>query len=92
MNIKKMIGAFLFVLGIIMAIYAIHSMGRIKHAKESINQATGLFGDRKEAKFANKALTHEASQYDRDVMILLIAGIVFVVVGSGLALFSKKKK
>lgn len=91
MNIKKMAGVCIFVLGIIMAIYAVHSMGRINHAKGSINQATGIFGDRKEAQFANKALTHEASQYDTDVMILLIAGIGFIVIGGGLALFSKKK-
>ena len=86
-----MIGGLIFILGIVMTIYAVHSMGRINQAKGSINNLTGAFGDHKESKFANKVLTHEASQYDTDVMILLVSGVVLIIVGGSVALVSKKK-
>ncbi|MBP9842245.1 MAG: hypothetical protein KBC64_07495 [Simkaniaceae bacterium] len=92
MNIKKTVGGIIFILGIVMAIYAIHSMGRISQAKGSINNLTGPFSDRQEGQFANKVLSHEASKYDTDVMILLVTGIIFIVIGGSVALISKKKR
>ena len=91
MNVKKVIGGLIFVIGIVMAIYAVHSMGRINQAKGDVNALTGAFGEHKGSKFANKALTSQASKYDTDVMILLVMGIVFIVAGGSVALISKKR-
>jgi hypothetical protein len=91
MKVKKVIGGLIFILGIVMVIYSIHSMQRINQAKGDINSLTGPFGDKKGAKYANKALTSQASKYDTDVMILLVSGIVCVALGGSVALMAKKR-
>jgi hypothetical protein len=83
MHIKKLISIAVAVLGIIMVVYAIHSMQRISSAKGNVSSINSAIGGSSAGRMVGSQLSSEASQYDTKVRILLIAGIIVTAVGCG---------
>jgi hypothetical protein len=83
MNVKKVVSIVVAVLGIVMVVYAIHSMRRISDAKGTVSSINSSIGGSSAGRMVGQKLSSEASQYDTKVRVLLIAGLVFTVAGCG---------
>lgn len=92
MKRKQIIGLLVLILGIVVIIYAVHSMNRIKAAKGEVSTASSMFGGSTAGKAAGGALMGEASKYDTTVMLLLVGGIVLVIVGGATFVLGKKRR
>jgi uncharacterized protein YjeT (DUF2065 family) len=92
MNSKRITGMVACLVGIVLIIYAVHSMSVISEAKSEVknmsNQMSGNYVGRR----ISDDLQSHASQYDTEVKIGLYSGIALVVIGAGLIFFCKKKK
>lgn len=93
MNRSKLsIGIASVIAGVVAIGYSIHSMGRIQHAKQTmsnvthaVSDVTGALGRPVEPIFrgvVGNAVNQQVSQYDTQVLLLLIAGIALVAVGA----------
>jgi len=88
-NVKKLVSFGAIILGAIMVIYALSAMRRISNAKGTISNF-GRVSDSSTSRFMTGSLNSEASRYDTKVMVLLVAGIIFVVAGCAGAYHYKK--
>jgi Protein of unknown function (DUF3185) len=95
MNYKRIVGVVVFVIGVALIIFAVHSMHRISSAKGTMHTMEGLIPKSQYEEMGSKEMGKEASQYDAEVMGMLIGGIILAVAGCGIAIFygkGKKKK
>lgn len=92
MSTKRIVGFVLLIVGIIAIIYAVHSMNRISSAKSEIQTLASPFSGSSGGRAVGGMLEGKASQYDSTVRMLFIGGIILVVVGGGVVLFSRKRK
>jgi hypothetical protein len=83
MHIKRVVSLAVAVLGVILVIYALSSMRRISDAKGTVKSISSTISGSPVGKAVGSGLSHKASQYDTEVTVLLIVGIVLVVVGCG---------
>lgn len=91
MKRKRIIGIVLFIIGVVLIIYSIHSMNRISAAKGEVNAFKSAFSGNSTGKALGNVMEGKASQYDTIVMVMLIGGIVLAVVGGGVVFMSRKK-
>jgi hypothetical protein len=91
MKKKKITGLIVLIVGIALIVFAVHSMNRIANAKEGISAITTPFSNEPAGKFVGDVLEGKASQYDVQVKLCLIGGIVLAVIGGGMLLFCRKK-
>jgi hypothetical protein len=94
-NIKRIIGIIILIVGIIVILFANYEKGRIAKAQGNIQKGTSLFsghsvGDQV-GQAVGGAMESKVSSYSTPVMILMIGGIVLIVIGAGMALFCRKK-
>jgi hypothetical protein len=91
MSSKRIASLIVLIVGIIVIIYAVHSMNRISGAKSEIHTMSEAFSGSSEGRQAGNWMKNKAGQYDVPVMILLVSGIVLTVVGAGVLILGKKK-
>jgi hypothetical protein len=91
MNLKRWIGLVLFLGGIVLVIMAMHYMGQIGEAQETINKAESAFQNTW-ADVAGGAASHEVGKYTPKVKALLYSGIAIGVIGLLMLLFCKRKR
>ena len=93
MNWKRITSIVLFGLGVVMIFYALDAMHKISAAKGAIQGVSNLFGKSNEAaSFLTGAAQHKVGSYDAPVMALLVAGIVFAVLGVIVFYITRKKR
>lgn len=80
---KRILFLAIAILGAVMMIYAISSMRRIAEAKGDVGSINRAISGSSVGRMVGGDLSNRASQYDTEVMVLLIAGIAFVIVGCG---------
>lgn len=81
MQKKKIIGAVILILGIVMAIYGLNARGRLSRAKEGIGAITSPFSDKPFGKAASDVLEGKISKYDTIVTTLIVGGVIFIFIG-----------
>ena len=81
MNVKQIISLGVSLLGVILTIYALHAMGRISTAKGEVGSVTRHFSGSTFGKMAGGEMQKQAGQYDTEVTVLLIGGIVLAIGG-----------
>jgi LPXTG-motif cell wall-anchored protein len=92
MSSKRITGIVVLIIGVVLIIFAVHSMNRISEAKGEIHSLTSPFSGNSVGKTIGGVMGNKAGQYDTTVMMLLIGGIILAVVGGGVVLFCRKKK
>jgi hypothetical protein len=92
MNVKRISGLVIALIGAILLVYALYSMHRISEAKNKVHH----IGKQIPGNFFGKAVKGElhkkVSQYDKEVEWLLIGGITFLVVGGGIIFLYRKPR
>ena len=88
MNKKQWSGVVLLILGVIGILYSVYLMHRISEVKKDLGALNlpfsgGLTG-------ARVSIEEQMKHYDSQVMILLMGGVTFAVIGGGLAFFCRK--
>ncbi|MBI2742425.1 MAG: hypothetical protein HYX48_00715 [Chlamydiales bacterium] len=92
MNIKRIIGIVVMLVGVAAILYALNASGRIAEAKGNIEMATSQMPKDATSELIGGILKSKASQYDSQVLALLIGGIALVVVGGAVAICCGRKK
>ncbi len=92
MQKKKIIGAVILILGIVMTIYGLNARGRLSRAKEGIGAITSPFSDKPFGKTASGVIEGKLGKYDTIVTTLLVGGVVFIVVGGLIWIRARKKR
>ena len=95
MNTKRGIGLIVFVVGIIFILYANYQQNRVAEAQENVQKGKSLFSEHnirsKAGQEVGTAIQNKLSTYNTPLKILMIGGIIFVIIGGGMALFCRKK-
>jgi len=92
LNLKQMIGILCIVVGIAALIYAIHSANRVSSAREDVDKFTGFFSKNPVTEFGKKSIGEKLDEYDAQIRILFIGGLVFILGGAGTVFYFRKKK
>ncbi len=92
MNRKQLIGLVVFVFGIATITYAIHSIYKIKEAKEKVGWFSSLFHGSPEGELFGGILHAKASSYDVIVTWMLVCGIVLFLVGIAMFIYYRSRK
>lgn len=92
MNYKQIISVVVSCIGIFLMIYAIHSMNRISEAKSSVHSIGSRISNSSFGKAVSGEMEKKASQYDVEVRLCLISGIVLMLGGGGAAFYFRKHR
>jgi len=95
MSRKRIIGWVSTVLGLILIVYAVHSMQKASEAKGFVKNFTDFFSHNTTwnplIKFFGGEALKEASKYDVTILIMLILGIVLTVLGLSTLFISRNR-
>jgi len=91
MNVRRVVGISLIVVGVIVVIFSVDAMHRISEAKSGVRQATRPLSGNPIGKVLTQSIESQTSQYDSEIMLCLIGGIALVVLGGGVCLYRHKK-
>jgi LPXTG-motif cell wall-anchored protein len=91
MKNKQIISLVVSLLGVILIIYALHSMGRISHAKSEVSSVSRRISGSTIGRMVGGEMQNRASQYDTEVRILLIGGIILAAAGGYFAYRFRKR-
>lgn len=92
MNGKRITGLIVFLIGIVLIIFAVYNKNRVAEAKSDINKGTSFFGNNAAGNTVTGVLEGKASQYDTPLKICLYGGIVLVIIGGAVMLFCKSRR
>ncbi|HSX37424.1 MAG TPA: hypothetical protein VLE95_01165 [Chlamydiales bacterium] len=92
MNVKQIVSLVVSLFGVILIIYALHSMGRISTAKSEVSSVSRRISDNTIGKIVGGEMQNQAGQYDTEVTVLLIGGIVLAVTGGYCAYRFRKRR
>jgi hypothetical protein len=92
MKIKQIVSLGVSLLGVILIIYALHSMSRISEAKSEVGSLSKRISDSNIGKMVGGEMKNKASQYDTEVTVLLIGGIALAVAGGYCAYHFRKHR
>jgi len=81
MHVKRIVSVVVAAVGVVMIVYAMSSMSRISEAKGNVRSINSAISGNSAGRMIGGGLSGKASQYDTQVMVLLIAGIVLTVGG-----------
>jgi hypothetical protein len=79
-------------IGIVMVILSIYGMSRIASVKGNVSTAEGFVPQSRYKSAGSKELAKQTGQYDTEVTVLLIAGILIAVGGCCVAIIGRKGK
>jgi len=91
-TILMIVGLVVFLAGIGAIGYASHAKGRISKAKKDIDMLTSPFEGSSGGDAARGVLRGKASQYDNDVRLLTIGGVILICIGGALAITGLRKR
>ncbi len=92
MKSKKITGLVVLIIGVVLIIVSMYAKYRIGEIKGEVHQGTSLMSGNRVGKEIGNVIEGKASAYDTTVQLCLIGGIILVVVGGGIMLFSGKRK
>ncbi|HEV7736243.1 MAG TPA: hypothetical protein VGO47_02580 [Chlamydiales bacterium] len=81
MRVKRIVSVVVAAIGVVVIIYAMSSMSRISEAKGNVRSINSAISGSSTGRMIGGGLSSKASQYDTEVMVLLIAGIVLTIGG-----------
>lgn len=91
-TLKEGICLVVFAFGIATIIYAVHSMQKIKHAKENVHGLSALFHGSPTGEIFSGVMQKKASSYDETVIWLLVGGIALFLIGLGVFWYNRTRK
>ncbi len=92
MGVKRISGLVIFLIGIVLVIFAVYNKNRVNEAKGSISKGTSLFGNNPVGNTAGGVLEGQLSQYDTPLKICLYGGVALVIIGGGVMIFCKRSR
>lgn len=90
MGYKRIIGSMASLAGIILIVYAVHSMSVISTAKSQVKNMSNQMSGNYVGKMMSNDMEARASAYDTPVQIGLYTGVALVIVGAGLIFLGRK--
>jgi len=91
MGYKRIVGSMAALAGIVLIIYAVHSMNVISEAKSQVKNMSNQMSGNYVGKMMSNDMEARASAYDRPVQIGLYTGVALVLLGAGLIFIGRKK-
>ncbi len=92
MKSKKIIGLVVLIFGVALFIFAKIEQRRVSGAKGMVNKSTSMFSGNAIGNTVGDVLKGEVSQYDTQLRLCEIGGIILIVLGGGILYFSRKKR
>ena len=96
MHLKRISGLILFIIGVILILFAIHAMHQIAEAKNLSQNITDFFEHNPDwnpiIKFFGGKAQEKISTYDTPALLTLISGIVLTIIGAIMAIVNRKKR
>lgn len=91
MNHLRVAGILGLIAGIALIIVAFYQKGRVEDARGDVQRGKDLFSGNDIAQAFGTLFEKKISEYDQPIFWLMVSGITFVIVGSGLAIFCRRK-
>jgi hypothetical protein len=91
MNIKRITGIIIIVLGLFLIAFSTYAKIRIGEAKKIVHETTGAFSGNPIGKMLGSEVEKKVHQYDTIVIISLVGGVLLTILGAGMAFYFKKK-
>lgn len=93
MHKKRIIGLVILIIGIVLLVFGLYAKSRVAGARSDIGHIThSPFGENRATNAVGGVLEAKVGQYDQPVFWCLVGGIVLIVIGGGIMLFSRKKR
>ena len=92
MGYKRIVGAVASLAGIVLIVYAIHSMSVISNAKSQVKNMSNQMSGNYVGKMMGTDMQARASAYDKPVQVGLYTGVALVIIGAGLIFLGRKKQ
>jgi hypothetical protein len=92
MSTKRIAGIVILIAGIAMFLFALNAKHRIAAAKGEAGQMTSYLPDNTAGNFVGNTIRGETTKYDSIVQLLYIGGIVLIVIGGAITIFTRKKR
>lgn len=92
MNLKRIIGLVILVVGIIATAMGFHYKNQLESARSDVGMLSKPFSKNPFGEKAGNMMEAKIGQYDVPVAIMMYGGIVLIIVGGGILVCGKCKK
>ncbi len=89
---KKVIGLVVLLAGVVLFIFAKYEQNRVGNAKGTFGRGSSMFSGNAVGSSVNGYVQGQLSQYDTQLKLCEIGGIILMVLGAGVLYFARKKK
>jgi hypothetical protein len=89
---KKLIGLITLLAGVVLFIFAKYEQNRVGNAKGMFSRGSSMFSGNAVGNSVGGYVQGELSQYDTQLKVCEIGGLILIVFGAGVLYFARKKK